>query len=200
MSDDKVPVKQDDLASGVVTNAQMAKIISEAVAEALKVAIPAAAVGINAAQTQANDASLKGRIREAERRTKRCPICALPESACGGAFAKDAKGDDIVTRNEDGSLKWEPSINHVKHYCGPQDESLFKWFQGVIIKGVRFLSDHYGHLIWIPKKSDIPTLINAWERNEKDLSQKRSAEGNGMGYASAGGVVARSNQPAIGWR
>ncbi len=204
-----VPVKKEDTTvttlknvteSGTVTNAQMSKIIGDAVAEALKIAIPAAAVGINQANMAATNEGRAKLVKEAMKRTQRCHICGLPVSACGGAFARDAQGNEKIERDANGIVKLEPSVNHIKYYCGPKDDSLFRWFQGVMIGGVRFLSDYVGHQIWIPIKSDIPTLINNWERNEKELSHKRQAEGNGAGAVLPGGQVVRGSQNAIGWR
>jgi hypothetical protein len=177
----------------------VSKMIADAVAEALKVAIPAAAVGIATAQGQAAEKSRETIIRETMRRTKRCPVCALPETACGGAFEKDKDGKDIIELNADGSQKQKPELNHIKAYVGPSDANLFRWFQGFTISGVRFLSDFPGHKIWIPKKSDILTNVNYWEQDQKDLLQKRTAEGMGAGSIGPGGAQPGS-QKFIGWR
>lgn len=179
----------------------VSKLVADAVAEALKVAIPAAAVGIQSAQTLAASKSREQIAREVERKLRRCPICALPESACGGAFKKDADGKDIVTKDADGNIKYDYTLNHQRVYVGPKDESLFRWFQGFIISGVRFLSDFPGHQVWIPIKSDILTNVNYWEQDQKDLLQKRSAEGMGAGSVGAQGqVLSKGQQRAIGWR
>lgn len=198
---DIVPVKKDapDDTRVQMTNSEMAKMISNAVAEALKVAIPAAAVGISNAQTLAANTTQEKRIREAMKKVQRCPICLLPVSACGGAFKADSDGNPIIKLDDNGGQIYEPSVNHIKYFCGPKEDSLFKWFQGVIINGVRFLADYQGHVQWIPKKSDIPTIISNWEKNEKELSQKRQAEGNGSTNRSIGGSMGGNGQ-AIGWR
>jgi hypothetical protein len=161
MSDGKIEVKLPQ--SNSMSAEDIVKLMSVAMKEALTQAIPAAAIGIDAAKTQADTKSRDKTIREAMAKIQRCPVCLLPVSACGGAFAKDKDGNDTGKRAENGMLIPEPSINHIRWYCGPRDESLLAWFQGVIIKNVRFLSDYYNHEIWIPKKSDIPTIINNWE-------------------------------------
>lgn len=193
--------KQNTAGENMIPASAMSKLIADAVAEALKVAIPAAAIGINAANLQSQQKLSSAQVRDMQRKLKRCPICALPETACGGAFKRDAAGNDIIEKNEDGSDKLNYKLNHVLAYVGPADQSLFKWFQGFYISGVRFLPDYYGHQMWIPKKSDILTNVNNWERNEKELSQKRSAEGMGAGAVGANGqVLNRGAQGALGWR
>lgn len=182
------------------TSEDMARMVATAVAEALKQAIPAAAVGVQQAQLEAQRLNQEAIVRKAQARLKRCAICGLPETACGGPFERDPKtGEQKIVVSADGAVQYEPSVNHIKYICAPRDESLFRWFQGVIIGGVRFLSDHPGHTIWIPKKSDIPTIINNWERNEKELSQRREAHGSGAGSVGRGGSMP-GHTNAIGWR
>lgn len=200
MADNKVevPVKVDETRVQM-TNSELAKMMSNAIAEALKLAIPAAAIGINQANQSASNKSREQQIREIQKKIQRCPICLLPVSACGGAFARDNDGNEIVKTDKNGGPIYSPEINHVKFVCAPHDESLFKWFQGVIVNGVRFLADYQGHVQWIPKKSDIPTIISNWERNEKELSQKRQAQGNGRSQRSIAGTQGGTGE-AIGWR
>lgn len=183
----------------VISAAEVSSLIANAVAEALKVAIPAAAVGINQANIESQGKTREAAVREAVRRTQRCPICAQPVTACGGAWERDKEGKEIIKLKEDGSPNYTPELNHMKAYIGPKDPNLFKWYQGERVNGVRYLSDYPGHQIWIPKKSDILTSINAWENNEHDLMQKRTAEGQGVGVVGPGGAT-RTNQNAIGWR
>lgn len=194
MSDIKIKNEPNE---PVNATAEFQKALKEAVAEALKVAIPAAAVGITQAQNSSAKEQREMMVREAMRKTKRCPICNQPESACGGAWPKDEKGNAIETRKADGTEDYSYNLNHELAYVGPKDDNLFKWFQGLIVNGHRYLSDYPGHKIWIPKKSDILTQVNAWEQNEKDLMQKRTAEGQGMSVGPGG--VKRSNQ-YVGWR
>lgn len=179
----------------------VSQLIADSVAEALKIAIPAAAVGINKAQSAATQNDREKMVRMANLRTQRCAICNLPESACGGPYELDADGLKIIKKDKDGNPLYTPTANHIRFVCAPKDEYLFKWFQGVIIRGVRFLSDYPNHAIWIPIKSDIPTMINAWERNEKELSQRRQAEGQGAGAVGPNGErMHGGNNNAIGWR
>lgn len=191
------PPKQPNMVSA----SEMSTIIAQAVADALKVAIPAAAIGINAANAQANDKNKAAMIREVMRRTKRCPICGLSETACGGAWSKDAEGKDIEKRHADGSPDYNYELNHIRAYAGPTDPNLFKWFQGMKVNGVRFLPDYFGHRQWIPKQSDILTQVNAWEADQHDQMQRRTAEGMGAGAIGPnGGIMHRGNQNAVGWR
>lgn len=182
-----------------LTNEEVSKMISNAVAEALKIAIPAAAVGINQANWSAQQQNQERITRDVRRKTQRCPICLQPVSACGGPFPKDETGKDIEAKNEDGTPKYEPSLNHIKAFVNFKDESLRKHFDAIWINGVPYKSFR-GEAIWIPKKSDILTQVNMAENNEKELLQKRSAEGQGAGAIGPGGIQHRGNPNAIGWR
>lgn len=192
--------KPEDVNQSALSTAQISKMISDAVAEALKVAIPAAAVGINQANLAAQEMSREKLTRDVKRKTQRCPICLQPVSACGGAFAKDKDGKDIIEKNADGTIKYEPSLNHVKAFVNYRDESLRRHFDAIWVNGIPYKSFH-GEAIWIPKKSDILTQVNMAENNEKELLQKRSAEGTGAGSIGAQGqLIHRGNPNAIGWR
>lgn len=201
MAENKVEVKNEPpKAPNSISAQDMSTIIAQAVAEALKAAIPAAAIGINAANAQAQEKNKEALIREIMRKSVRCPICGLPQTACGGPFKRDASGMDIVKKNEDGSPIYDYELNHVRAYCGPKDPNLFKWFQGMRINGIRFLPDHYGHQQWIPKKSDILTQVSAWEADQHDQMQGRKGEGMGAGSVGPNGVMSRGSQAALGWR
>lgn len=184
----------DPNASGTVDMRQLSRLMSEAVAEALKVAIPAAAVGINQGNMQAANQAREAQVRELMRKTKRCAVCGQPETACGGAFKKAADGSDIIERDSEGAIVYDYALNHERAYVGPKDANLMKWNPGIRVNSILYKSDQYGQLIWIPKKSDILTQISAWEDNEHSLMQKRTAQGQGMSPHM--GVP----QPAIGWR
>jgi hypothetical protein len=173
-----------------MASTDVSALVSSILREVLPAAISASAVGIAKANQDYDMKKVEVRVREMQSKAKRCSVCNLPETACGGAYAKDANGKEVGEP--------DPRINHIKYYCGPKDEDLLEWFQGVIIRNVRFLSDYFGHLIWIPKKSDIPTIINAWEQNEKALSRRRKGEGKGMKAPMGGQNV--GYQGAIGWR
>lgn len=187
--------------SGMVSSAAFATMMKDVVAEVLKAIVPATIVGTKQAELEAQRQSREALARDIMRRTKRCAICGQPETGCGGAWKKDAKGEDIIKLKPDGSFDYDFELNHVKEYVGPKDENLFRWFQGLILNGVRYLSDYPGHKIWIPKKSDILTQVNMWEQNEKDLLQKRSAWGQGAGsIGPQGQVLNKGSSQFIGWR
>jgi hypothetical protein len=194
------PKKADPQEQSTLSNAQIAKMMSDAVAEALKHAIPAAAVGINAANLQAQQNDNAKRAEAIRKRLQRCAVCLLPETACGGPWEKNADGSDKKENNTDGSPKYCPSANHLKVYVGPKDDNLRRHFDAVWVNGVPFKSFRPGELVWIPKKSDILTTISNWEKNERELSQRRVAEGSGAGSVGPGGVQHKGNPAAIGWR
>lgn len=201
--DEKVKVKNEPEAKAPnsVSAADLSSIVAQAVAEALKVAIPAAAIGINQANQEASSRNKEAVVRELMRKTKRCAICGLPETACGGPWKRDKDGKDVVVSKADGSPDYAYEENHIKAYCGPQDPNLFKWFQGLKVNGIRFLPDYYNHHQWIPKNSDILTQVNAWEVDQHDQMQRRTAEGYGAGaLGPQGQILNRGDQRAIGWR
>lgn len=195
----KVEPKKEEQPQSSLNNAQVAKMIADAVAEALKHAIPATAVAINQANMAANNTAQAKLVAAVQKKLKRCPICLLAESACGGPFALDKEGNAIIEKYEDGSVKYDPGVNHMRYYVGPKDDNLRRHFDAVWVNGVPFKSFNPGQLVWIPKKSDIPTIVSHWEKNEKELSQKRVAEGNGAGAVGPGGVHP-GYQGALGWR
>ena len=198
---ESVTLKGNNVESGTVSARDLSEIVAKAVAEALKVAIPAAAVGINEAQRIASEKTTAMKIREVMRKTKRCPVCMQPETACGGPFAKDEAGNDIAQKNADGSLKYQPELNHTREFVAPKDESLRRRYDGQRVNGICYHSQAQGHLIWIPKKSDIMTELNKFERNERDLLQQRMAEGQGAGFVGPQGQAFHHGNPnAIGWR
>lgn len=176
--------------SNKVSGMDMAKLISEAVS--------ATTIALHKANKDYDQSKTEAVVREQLKKRKRCEVCNLPVNACGGAYEVDANGKPKEL-NPEGQPVINPKLNHIKVYVGPKDEDYFQWFQGFIISGVRFLSDYPGHMIWIPKKSDILTNVNLWERNEKELSRRRQGAGKGM-KAPHGSVQNVGFQGAIGWR
>lgn len=68
----------------------------------------------------------------------------------------------------------------------PRSKKYGRFFQGVIINGVRYLSNHRGHKIWVPKDCNIEHVMEMWENNEDDQSQGKEVE-HDSGVLSATG-------------
>lgn len=189
---------KDNFDSTTTRNSELSAMLKEILAQV----IPAAGVGISQAQTEANKKALAEQIRLKQARLMRCAICRQPISACGGPYELDKEGNPTGEKDAHGNVKVNPRINHIAAYVGPRNHRLFKWFQGIIVGGVRYLSDRPGHTIWIPKKSDVLTLINTWENDQEDLLQGRKAEGHGpMGFVGPGQSVNKmDSQQYLGWR
>lgn len=111
-----------------------------------------------------------------------CYLCGLNEKVCGGV-----------------------EENHVKMVVGPQRYPEFgKWFRGAGINGVWFRSDHPKHKIIVPKAAigSILAQVEAFEEDERQTNQRRSAEHNSGGFADPefGGTKTRPATERSGWR
>lgn len=200
MENDKPVVKNEPLKSGSVAAGDLSRIVAEAVAEALKAAIPAAAVGINEAQRQANDRISNAKVQLAVRKFARCALCGQPKTACGGEWKMGPDGIEIKKFDASGAPLYDVDENHIRAYVGPNDHSLWKHYDGQRVNGVVYKSPAPGVGILIPKKSDILTDVNRWERNEKEQAQGRNGMGMGAGYVGPTGQVVAGSPAAIGWR
>lgn len=85
----------------------------------------------------------------------RCPICGQFVRACGGP-PEEGKKD----------------TNHSKIVVYPQGGAsnlqIAQWFTGVVLNGVRYLSDRPGHAIHVPKvaEADILATVERWSEEE----------------------------------
>ena len=86
---------------------------------------------------------------------------------------------------------------HVKMAVFPQERRLGKWFQGVKLNGVLYLSNHANHEITVPKHNDFASIISTWEENERVTAQGRVAEHDSGEVNARGG---RTNRATGGWR
>lgn len=68
-----------------------------------------------------------------------------------------------------------------------------RWFQGVIINGVTYLSNSAQHKIPIPEDANVEYLVAEWERNEDQLLTGRQSFHDS-------GSVQRFNQATSAWR
>ena len=75
----------------------------------------------------------------------------------------------------------------------PSNPHFARFFQGVRINGVTYLSNGPAHAITVPADSNIEYMTEMWTRNEQDLSQGRVAEHNS-------GTVQQFNPATQGWR
>lgn len=69
----------------------------------------------------------------------------------------------------------------------PKNQRWGRWFQGVMINGVRYLSDNQSHLITVPAEADIEYMIYQWERNEERMVDGRDNTGIHLGTIGPNG-------------
>lgn len=80
----------------------------------------------------------------------RCPDCGQHETACKG--------------------------KHRQAVVWPNDRHYEKFFQGVRINGVTYISNGANHRITVPAESDVEYMAHMWTENEKEIAQGRVAE------------------------
>lgn len=87
---------------------------------------------------------------------------------------------------------------HVKMVVFPKDaEANADFFPGVFINGVRYLSNHGGHMVVVPEQNNIAEIMQNFERNERETrnGRKRMHNSGNLGFGGS------SIQPAgNGWR
>lgn len=63
---------------------------------------------------------------------------------------------------------------HIRVAVFPKNRRHAKWFQGLFINGVRYLSNDASHLLDVPADIDLSIIAN-WEDNEEVLKEGREA-------------------------
>lgn len=106
------------------------------------------AMGIMAGQTPTGPAAAPALVRS----KVHCPECRQPNMACEG--------------------------KHREAVVYPSDADYGHWFQGVILNGVRYLSNGPGHAIIIPEALNAEYMHNGWQQNEKELERGRTKTHN----------------------
>ncbi len=104
------------------------------------------------------------------KRRELCQVCRQAVSGCGGV--------------------------HSEMIVFPQKYPEFgKWFQGVTINGVRYLSDNATDYVTVPAScvSSISNMVRAYEENERVMRMGRTAEHNS-------GDSRAPKQPNQAWR
>ena len=143
--------------------------IAEGVARAMEKALPLAVQA--AIQTQASVTQSQHALAMAARATgEKCSVCRqlLPAGVKQGEH------------------------KHIRVAIFPKDHRHGKWFQGLFINGVRYLSNNAQHLIDVPADVDL-SLIKNWEENEEVLKEGRDASHNS-------GDVSAPKSSTVGWR
>lgn len=69
------------------------------------------------------------------------------------------------------------SHKHIKVAIFPSHRKHGKWFQGLFVNGVKYLSNHAGHLLTVPADLDL-SLIRNWEDNEDVMKDGREVDHN----------------------
>lgn len=88
---------------------------------------------------------------------------------------------------------------HKKIVVFPRDKRYAKWFLGVRINSVLYLSNGPNHAIVVPEDCAIEQLIEGWEDNETELAHGRVAAHDS---GSIGAATSKFNQAnaGAGWR
>lgn len=86
---------------------------------------------------------------------------------------------------------------HQKMVVFPKNRRHGKFFQGIWLNGVRYLSNNGSHSIWVPKENGIQNLLDVWEDNEDSLLQGRETfhDSGSIGPSGTGFKAAHG-----GWR
>lgn len=165
--------------------------VKEIVKDVLNETLPAAmmaAAQMNA-QTMAKmlgvDPDREKRLEEEQRRKMaarvQCEVCGQPVGACGGWGPERDKDGKELSREQ------RAAQNHVKMYVGPKNTRRLKAFPGIFLNGVQYISSRPGQLIWVPKGTDFPRVIDEWERSEEEMVTGRKVEHNS-------GIITPNNQ------
>lgn len=157
-----------------VPQSEIARAVSEAIAAALPAAV-AAAVQTMAAVQQGQKDSQEAAMNAHRLTGEKCADCKqiLPRGCKQGEHA------------------------HKMLVVFPTQKRNFKWFQGVRINSVLYLSNGPNHYIPVPAESNIEHDIQKWEDNEDAQAHGREAE-HDSGTMGAG--VARTHNAQMAWR
>lgn len=125
--------------------------IAEGIAKAMEKALPAMAQAAVQVQISAQDARSQS-IAASRLTGERCADCKqfLPPGVTQGKHP------------------------HKRMVVFPRSRRNGKWFQGIFINGVRYLSNHASHHITVPEDLD-ETLLANWEENEEVMKEGREA-------------------------
>jgi hypothetical protein len=141
-----------DLKKPEQSAAQTTQDIVKQVAEAMMGIIPAAvATAVQAANSQRQAAAPQAPAQV--RPAARCSDCGQAVSACHG--------------------------KHVQMVVYPtRYPEHAEYFQGVLLNGVKYLSNNEGHQITVPEVafSDIKSIVAGFEQNEQDMKLGRKVE------------------------
>lgn len=153
--------KTDD---GFITREEAQKMSQDAAASAAKAAVEALMPAIAAVSLQRPAHPTQG-IGPAQRvPVIRCNVCGQDQRACA---QRDPKTGQYVL---DATKHYIPE--HVSMVVFPNRYPEFsKWFMGVTINGVRYLSNNGSHQVTVPAAcvSGILSHIQVWEDNEREL-------------------------------
>jgi len=93
--------------------------------------------------------------------------------------------------SECGQFKIACKEKHRMAVVRPTDDEAQRWFTGVKINGVRYMSDHSSHYITVPEDCNIEYLVSAYERNEIIQRRGRKVSHN------SGSIGATNNYQAF---
>lgn len=108
-------------------------------------------------------------------------------------LSKERLGECEKCHQSNGACKGE----HRFVVVGPTSRKAWKFFSGIHINGVRYMSNHPGHKIWVPADANVEYMVERFENNEEELSDGRDAVHNSGVMGPAGKQIT----PAVmAWR
>ncbi len=145
----------------------------------METAIPAMLAGLNQAGGAKEAPALEAAAREIKRRVI-CRVCLQ-----GGKGAPPC------------GERHQLMVVYPQRYpkYGP-------WFPGCIINGIRYLSDHRSHRIYVPEDcvGQITKQLHDYEENEEQTRNGRVAEHNSGEIRQGGGGTTNTAGASNGWR
>lgn len=192
----KEPAKAEATVPTTPADMSFDEKVSMAVAKAMGSAMPAMAAEMAKAfgtammaaesvkitnEHEKNLAIMKRKLAKEEK----CHICRQSVGdgrthGCGGPWKRDAKNQFVLepVLNPDGTqvldVEGKPLMRRIEdphqfhelRVVFPKDPIAAEWFMGVILNGALYQSQGPEHKIWVPKVSDIDSLLSVYTQNE----------------------------------
>lgn len=205
-----------------IDNTDIKKLIAESVSQSLTIALPQVAQSIGQGIMAAQQATKMGEHEQnlAARKAKlaleeKCHICRQSvgdgiRRGCGGPWARSKDGSFVMEKvlNPDGTevLDGEgkpvmrrverPEQFHVLREVRPSDPVAAEWFMGIKLNGALYFSQGPGHKVWVPKNTDIDSILSVYTQNE--LEQRVGRKHNRANGGTLNGRTGGHSGPPVG--
>jgi hypothetical protein len=218
----KEPAKAEETATESEFDLKVAKAVAAAMAKAMPAmgtemakAFGTAMMAAESVKAQTEHDKILAATKRKLAKEEKCHICRQvvgdgKNYGCGGPWKRDPKTNAFITEpllNPDGTPAMDfegkpvlqriedPNQFHMMKVVYPQDPLAAEWFMGVIINGALYQSMGPEHKIWVPKKSDIDSLLSVYTQNEiEQRVGRKHVRRNGGTLSGRGG----SNTAPIG--